>query len=698
MKRHLHEGARRSRTGWLRLWVAFTLLALLLPPALALQVEGIQAQAAPVCTNSSSAVTLPSGAQVCTDRWMADMASTIGQRPLSQLVIPGSHDSGTYTMNDYERTQNDNLWLQAQKGIRQFDIRPKYGEYPWIRDPFLDHRTDYWIFHNELSNVRLTTTLRDIKSFITAPGHEKEVIIMEFMQRSGDDPNEQRIAEICNGIATPGGAYDKSIDLRPYLIRKSDLTPGRRVDDLTLEEIWKLPGGRRIISNWDCDGQGALDGKTLGYYAGNCYAKAFSTQTGIINAIAGALEGRYAIKNGGEYFDEHNVYDTSRSVTGFYSLSIATTTSGHCATPIYWREPEADLVLDALLDYHTNNSHNARQNLNMVAGDFVETSNLVSYTLQMNDSPTISVKALVGPAFVAPFVANSVTNQSVKLEFTCSVSHSIVKFGLNTFVVSGAVSDSTTVPGSPGAADPTTGRRETSISGIVTRDGDDQSAAAVCIDPWGREVRKTFGGINIDKTPPTVTLASDAPAVVPAGAPFTVTATFSEDVAGFDANDISLTNATLVPFTLIPHGSARSTFLLQALSTGPVIVDIAAGAVVDRAGNGNLAAARFSIDRAPPTVTLDSPAPAVVRPGVPITVTATFSEDVAGSTFVPVNVVVTNAALVPSFFPGGTSHSFIVISTGVGPLTVDFPAGAVVDLAGNGNFAAPQFSRQVASP
>ncbi|MEG5213398.1 Ig-like domain-containing protein, partial [Microcoleus sp. ARI1-A5] len=50
-----------------------------------------------------------------------------------------------------------------------------------------------------------------------------------------------------------------------------------------------------------------------------------------------------------------------------------------------------------------------------------------------------------------------------------------------------------------------------------------------------------------DFTPPTVALKSASPTTI--NAPFLVTATFSENVTGFSASGINLTNGTVSGFT-----------------------------------------------------------------------------------------------------------------------------------------------------
>ncbi|MEG3977734.1 DUF4347 domain-containing protein, partial [Microcoleus sp. herbarium8] len=111
-----------------------------------------------------------------------------------------------------------------------------------------------------------------------------------------------------------------------------------------------------------------------------------------------------------------------------------------------------------------------------------------------------------------------------------------------------------------------------------------------------------------DITAPTVALTSASPTTT--NAPFLVTATFSENVTGFIASDINLTNSTISNFT----GSGTTyTFTVTPTATGNVTVDIPAATATDTAGNNNTAATQLTRtanittpDITPPTVALTS--------------------------------------------------------------------------------------------
>ena len=131
--------------------------------------------------------------------------------------------------------------------------------------------------------------------------------------------------------------------------------------------------------------------------------------------------------------------------------------------------------------------------------------------------------------------------------------------------------------------------------------------------------------IVIETVAPNVALTSASPATT--NAPFLVTATFSESVTGFIASEVNLTNSTISNFT----GSGTTyNFTVTPNADGPVTVNIPAATATDIAGNNNTAATQLvrTADFTAPTVALTSPSTTTVNAA--FSVTATFSENVAG--------------------------------------------------------------------
>ncbi|MFB8794951.1 MAG: Ig-like domain-containing protein [Microcoleus sp.] len=93
-----------------------------------------------------------------------------------------------------------------------------------------------------------------------------------------------------------------------------------------------------------------------------------------------------------------------------------------------------------------------------------------------------------------------------------------------------------------------------------------------------------------DLTAPTVTLTSTSAATVTGL--FSATATFTEDVIGFDTTDITVANATVG--NLVAVDAKTYTFDVTPTADGNVTVDIPAAKATDTAGNNNTAATQLT--------------------------------------------------------------------------------------------------------
>ncbi len=174
----------------------------------------------------------------------------------------------------------------------------------------------------------------------------------------------------------------------------------------------------------------------------------------------------------------------------------------------------------------------------------------------------------------------------------------------------------------------------------------------------------------------------------PVAGEFTVTATFSESVTGFELDDVVVGNGTADNFS----GSGASySFDVTPTSDGEVTVDVAAGVAFDGAGNGNAAAAQLSrtADMTAPTVSLTTLADGPFS-GI-FSVTVTFSEPVTG--FGLSDVFVSNGTL-SNLLGSGSIYTFNLTPEDDGDVTVDVVAGVAFDSAGNGNAAAAQLVRE----
>ncbi|HEY9629647.1 MAG TPA: Ig-like domain-containing protein [Coleofasciculaceae cyanobacterium] len=190
---------------------------------------------------------------------------------------------------------------------------------------------------------------------------------------------------------------------------------------------------------------------------------------------------------------------------------------------------------------------------------------------------------------------------------------------------------------------------------------------------------------TIDTTKPGVALTSSAPTLTNAS-PLPFTATFTEDVTGFDASDLTITNGTVSNFVVV---NARTyTFDVTPTAQGAIAVNVAANKAQDIAGNDNTAAT--TINR-----TYDSVAPAIVnvtstkangsyKAGDVIDITLQFSEAITVSG-VPQLTLETGSTDATAVYQNTSSNTLTfryTVSAGENTLDLDYIATTALGLNG----------------
>ena len=130
-------------------------------------------------------------------------------------------------------------------------------------------------------------------------------------------------------------------------------------------------------------------------------------------------------------------------------------------------------------------------------------------------------------------------------------------------------------------------------------------AAGVAKDADNNNNSSAAFSITFDNTAATPTIPRRRP-VQRNRRPIPITVTFTENVTGFTASDISVTNGTLSAFAATDGKTYTAT--LTPTASGVVTLNIAAGTANDSAGNPSAAATAFSItfDNTSPTVAITS--------------------------------------------------------------------------------------------
>ena len=102
------------------------------------------------------------------DSWMANHQ----HRKLTQICLPGSHQSGTYHMQQklkpipmvegWSRCQRLSIYDQLRAGIRFLDLR------------VMDHSGDVWLHHNLVVCIKFKDVLLQVQTFISE--HPTEIV------------------------------------------------------------------------------------------------------------------------------------------------------------------------------------------------------------------------------------------------------------------------------------------------------------------------------------------------------------------------------------------------------------------------------------------------------------------------------------------------------------------------------------------
>jgi hypothetical protein len=204
--------------------------------------------------------------------------------------------------------------------------------------------------------------------------------------------------------------------------------------------------------------------------------------------------------------------------------------------------------------------------------------------------------------------------------------------------------------------------------------------------------------ITIDNVSPSGPVVTDNVTGPTANGPVTFTFAFAEPVAGFTAADVNVTGGTVGAFT----ATSSAVYTLVVTPTpdvaGTISVSVPAGpGVTDLAGNALASAGSGSQafnTVIQPTLTITDDAGGTAAG--PVLFTFTFSEPV--TQFTAADIVTSGGATVGTFTALSQAVYTAVITppAGTGTFTVDVPASAAVDLAGNPSLAAAQVSQPYA--
>jgi hypothetical protein len=326
--------------------------------------------------------------------WMHDIAPCLEYRKLSEIAIPGSHDSGTYAFNFFQdggfaTTQDENFTAQLNDGMRSFDIRVDYQPaQPGIA-------AGWYVYHGPIhsSYETLHNIFTQIYNWAVQPAHANEIIRLSLDIEGGDDVQD------CGDFGREMGHVAL---LTPDELQNQFHTnnPG----EVTVGQLWSLADPRKalvIMTNIRCLNEAILAdagqwADSAGYFAEQCSADGiagssqYGQQYGVIIRLLGAVSAGTRLTEGpgsatppppppipyGPPAPPNNLYELDAQLTPEKNIDCA-------FTPLYFVEQDNEVLL-ALY-----NASGTLLNLNIVHGDFVEKTVLLGELLVADTQPRL---------------------------------------------------------------------------------------------------------------------------------------------------------------------------------------------------------------------------------------------------------------------------------------------------------------------
>ena len=196
--------------------------------------------------------------------WMANLSAYIGNKSLRNIVIPGTHDSGTHSINEqsdfapdttvnsaiatlqsitdkinkifnkkdsesnlkkfismWSKTQSKSIYQQLESGIRYFDLRVLQKS-----------NGEMYIVHGMYSD-NMDIVIGDIKRFIK--DHPKEIILLDFNHLYNMKNSHEKLIKKINDAFTDNG--------------KNRMIPASRGINTTINQLWE--NNEQIIALYD---------------------------------------------------------------------------------------------------------------------------------------------------------------------------------------------------------------------------------------------------------------------------------------------------------------------------------------------------------------------------------------------------------------------------------------------------------------
>ncbi|ABM04553.1 cadherin domain protein [Psychromonas ingrahamii 37] len=325
--------------------------------------------------------------------------------------------------------------------------------------------------------------------------------------------------------------------------------------------------------------------------------------------------------------------------------------------------PSAESVADITVNVAADIAQDAAGNNNLVASESVQAVDTVIPTVIISDD-------------TAATATGDVT-------YTFTFSENVTGFGVEDVTVTG---------GTKGAFTAVSGSQYTLIvtpSAESVADITVNVAADIAQDAAGNNNLVATESVQaVDTVIPTVIISDDTAAT--ATGDVTYTFTFSENVTGFSADDVTLTGGTKGAFTVLSGSQYTLVVTPSAESVANITVNVPGNVAIDAVGNNSLVASESvqAVDTVIPTVIISDDTAATATGDV--TYTFTFSENVTG--FGVEDVTVTGGKKGAFTALSGSQYTLIVTPSAesVADITVNVAADIAQDAAGNNNLVASE--------
>ncbi len=384
--------------------------------------------------------------------WMGALADRIGDVPLNQVVIPGTHDSGTSSITGrnpdpslggipfspdqfgqpglqqrvnaldmlmghavlkskfvpWGRAQDISIVQQLMAGVRYLDLRVCGGPRP---DPAL------YICHGLYGGEMQRTVLNPIESFIRA--HPKEVVILDF----------HHFASVGNNNTLTSAQDQRLVGELTSTFAGRLIPPGTLGANMTLNDIWGTTG--RVIILYR-NSLTVRSNPTFWPYGDTDIAWANTDRLATLEQrVKANLQCRCDTLNehsslGSRFFDLQlqMTPTTSTVIAGLIDSYLHPTQTIHPPHSLDELAASNKPVLSQLLALLTRSPAQDRPHLNVITTDFIETVPLVPLAEMLNTLPTGTL-AFTGappnpPGFAPPVVtsATAITIQAQGQEDT----------------------------------------------------------------------------------------------------------------------------------------------------------------------------------------------------------------------------------------------------------------------------------------